>query len=190
MQNNTTTNKKKLITTKTLVAGALCIAMSFVLSYIKLWEMPQGGSVTLMSMLPIFLFAYLYGIIPGLMAGFVYSILQFIQAPYFVSPLQFLLDYTIGFTALGLAGLFAKLKAPDMAKFTLGCAVAGLLRTASSFLAGIIFYGEYAAPGQPVWLYSFLYNFPSLGTDTLICVVGAALLVGVGLVKRLKATTS
>ena len=188
MQNTTT--KKKRITTKTLVAGALCIAMSFVLSYIKLWEMPQGGSVTLMSMLPIFLFSYLFGIVPGLLAGLVYSILQFIQAPYFVSPLQFLLDYTIGFTVLGLAGIFSKLNASDTLKFPLGCAIAGLLRVASSFLAGIIFYGEYAAPGQPVWLYSFLYNFPSLGTDTLICVVGAILIVSLGLIKRLKSTAA
>jgi thiamine transporter len=182
--------KKRTITTQTLVVGALCIAMAFVLSYVRLWKMPQGGSVTLMSMLPIFLYAYLYGLGPGLLAGLVYSLLQFIQEPYFVTPLQFLLDYTIGFTALGLAGIFSKTKMKEIVKFPLGCAIAGLTRTLSSFLSGVIFYGEYAAPGQPVWLYSFLYNFPSLGTDTLIAVLGAVLITAIGLVSRLKTVSS
>ncbi len=178
--------QKKLFTTRSLVLGALCLALAFILSYVKLWEMPQGGSVTLLSMLPIFLYAYLFGTVPGLIVSLAYSILQFIQAPYFIAVPQFLLDYTLGFTVLGLTGLFKTKNAKDIIAFPVACAVCGLLRTLCSFISGMIYYAEYAAPGQPVWLYSFGYNFPSLGTDTLLCVVGAVALVGAGLLIRLK----
>ena len=68
-----TQNRKKW-TTRMMANASLCIALSFILSYVKLYEMPQGGSVTLASMLPIFMFAYAYGVAPGLMIGFVRAI--------------------------------------------------------------------------------------------------------------------
>ena len=73
-----TRNSKKW-TTRMLANAALCIALAFVLSYIRLYKLPQGGSITLASMLPIFLFAYAYGVAPGMLVGAAYGILQFIQ---------------------------------------------------------------------------------------------------------------
>ena len=43
--------------TVVLVEGALCIALSIVLSYIRLFRMPQGGSVNL-ELVPLILFAW------------------------------------------------------------------------------------------------------------------------------------
>ena len=89
----TVEKKGKKLTTRMLVQGALCIALAFVLSYIKLFSMPMGGSVTLFSMLPIFVFAWMYGPAAGLLAGFAYSLLQVVQGAYVVHPVQFVLDY-------------------------------------------------------------------------------------------------
>lgn len=100
--------KGNKLTTRMLVQGALCIALAFVLSYIKLFSMPMGGSITLFSMLPIFVFAWMYGPAAGLLAGFAYSLLQVVQGAYVVHPVQFVLDYFLSFTVLGLAGFFPK----------------------------------------------------------------------------------
>ena len=51
----------KRVDTRALVYGALCISLSFVLSYIKLFSMPMGGSLTLCSMLPIAMYAWAFG---------------------------------------------------------------------------------------------------------------------------------
>ena len=104
----TVEKKGKKLTTRMLVQGALCIALAFVLSYIKLFSMPMGGSITLFSMLPIFVFAWMYGPAAGLLAGFAYSLLQVVQGAYVVHPVQFVLDYFLSFTVLGLAGFFPK----------------------------------------------------------------------------------
>ena len=82
----TVEKKGKKLTTRMLVQGALCIALAFVLSYIKLFSMPMGGSITLFSMLPIFVFAWMYGPAAGLLAGFAYSLLQVVQGAYVVHP--------------------------------------------------------------------------------------------------------
>ena len=99
---------KKKLTTRQLVFCAVAIALAFVTSYLKIFKLPWGGSVTLCSMLFIVLIANWYGIGTGIMAGFAYGILQFIQEPYILSFFQVCCDYILAFAALGLAGLFAK----------------------------------------------------------------------------------
>ena len=88
-----------------LAVGAMCIALSSVLSNIKLFSMPAGGSVTAASMLPIMLFAFVYGPVPGLTVGFVHGVLQFLMGGWFLNVWQMLLEYPIAFAVLGLAGL-------------------------------------------------------------------------------------
>ena len=105
------TRDRRRWSTRMIANAALCIALGFILSYIKLYEMPQGGSVTLASMLPVFMFAYAYGVGPGMAVGFAYGLLQFVQGGWFVHPMQFLLDYPLCFAMLGLAGIARKL--PD-----------------------------------------------------------------------------
>ncbi len=96
---------------KMIAYASLSIALSFVLSYIRLFRMPQGGSITPASMLPIMLFSAAYGVGPGLLTGLVYGILQYLQGGDFLNVWQFIFDYLIAFAALGLAGLHKYMKA-------------------------------------------------------------------------------
>ena len=100
---------KKRWTARMLANGALCIALATVLSFVALYKMPQGGTITLASMLPIFLFSYAYGVGPGMLVGAAYGFVQFLQGGlYFVHPIELLLDYPLAFAMLGLAGLANK----------------------------------------------------------------------------------
>ena len=97
---------RKAWSAKTVAYGALAIALSFVLSYIRLFRMPQGGSITPASMLPMMIFSAAFGIGPGVAAGLVYGVLQYLQGGDFLNIWQVLFDYVIAFSALGLAGLY------------------------------------------------------------------------------------
>ena len=123
--------------TRALVYGALSVSLSFILSYVKLLEMPMGGSITLCAMLPICLYAAVFGLRQGLLAGLALGILQLFQDLYVVHWAQLVLDYFIAFACYGLAGLFPK-------KLPLGLAVAALSRMLCSVLSGVIFFAEYA----------------------------------------------
>ena len=141
---------KKAWNTKMLLTGALCLSLSSVLSLVKIVQMPQGGALTLCSMLPIMMFAYIYGLPKGAVVAFAYSLLQLILDPFVVHWAQFLMDYTLAYTALCLAGLFKKNIVP-------GIIIAGAARYIMHVLSGVIFFADYAA-GQNVWVYSTLYN--------------------------------
>ena len=99
------TRQKQRWTARMIANAALSIALAFVLSYIRLYKLPQGGAITPASMLPILLFAYAYGVVPGMTVGAAYGVLQFIQDAYFVHPVELLLDYPLAFAMLGLAGI-------------------------------------------------------------------------------------
>ena len=155
---------------RALVMGALCVTLSFILSYIKLFSMPMGGSITLCSMLPITMYACWYGPKNGFLAAIAYAGLQMLQGMYIVHWAQFLLDYVVAFSCFALAAFFPK-------KLPLGIGVAGLARMLVSTVSGIIFFSDAAAEAgyqSAVW-YSVLYNGSTIGLDTLICVVIALL---------------
>ena len=156
--------------TQVLVYGALSITLAFVLSYFKLVTLPYEGSITIVSMLPIFAYAAYFGPAYGFTAAFAFSLLQVIQGAYIVHPVQFILDYFVAFTCLGLAGFFPK-------NLPLGAAVGGFARMMASTVSGAVFFGSYAADYgfSNVWAYSLVYNFFSIGVDTILCVVVAAL---------------
>ena len=156
-------DKQKQNTTKKLTYGSICIALSFVLSYIRFFKMPQGGSITAGSMLPVMLFAYWFGPADGIVAGMVYGLLQFIQDPFIIHPLQVVLDYPLAFGALGLAGLSKK-------NFSLSLAIGTIFRFLFSFLSGTLFFVEYAKQaGEAPVIYSLAYNSVIL-IDGLICI--------------------
>lgn len=143
--------------------AGITVALSFALSYIKFFEMPQGGSITLVSLLPVMLFAYVYGPKKGLLVGFIYGMLQAIQDAYIIHPAQFLLDYPIAFAMVGFAGVFSKIKALDklpQVKFALGAILAGALRFFAHVLSGVFAFGAYAmdAGQSNFWAYSLAYN--------------------------------
>ena len=97
---------RKAWTAQTVAYGAIAIALSFVLSYIRVFRMPQGGSITPASMLPLMLFSAAFGVGPGVAAGLIYGVLQYLQGGDFLSVWQVIFDYLIAFAALGLAGVY------------------------------------------------------------------------------------
>ena len=154
---------------KMLAYAALCIAISFVLSYIRLLKMPQGGSITPASMLPIMMFAYAFGFGPGLVCSMAYGVLQMFQDMYIVGWVQATLDYILAFGSLALVALFRNWKSPF--NFSVGVIVAGIVRVFFHVLSGVVYFAEYAPEGMNPLVYSLVYNLTSAGVDALICAV-------------------
>lgn len=170
---------QKRWSTRMLTTAAISIALAFILSCIRLFKMPQGGSVTAASTLPIFLFAYAYGTVPGLVAGIGYGLLQFIQDAYFVHPVQILLDYPLAFGLLALCGLGRKL--PERYGLTVGIILGSLGRFVCATLSGIVFFADYAPAGQNPILYSIGYQASYLIPEMVICIL-------IGLIPQVKRT--
>ncbi len=161
-------SKKKRINTRTLTYGSICIALSFILSYIKFYHWPQGGSITAGSMLPLIIFAFIFGPVPGILAGMVYGMLQLIQDPYILQIVQVIFDYPLAFGAIGIAGYFKN-------NFTFAVIAAGLGRLFFAFLSGIFFFTSYAtAAGMNPLVYSIAVNGTNIGVEIIICLVISA----------------
>ncbi|MGG5253382.1 energy-coupled thiamine transporter ThiT [Neobacillus sp. SM06] len=176
-----------------LVEVAVFAALAYILDLVsafvfsRIW--PQGGSVSI-AMVPIFLMAYRWGIKGGVLTGFLLGLLQFILGfSQIYTILQGFIDYFLAFTGVGLAGMFAsKVKAgvnkQQKGKWMMYAAIGAFwgsfVRFVMHFISGISFFGSYAPKGQPVALYSLIYNgtymLPSyiLSTITVILVINAA----------------
>lgn len=165
----TISKDKRRWSARMLANASLCIALAFILSYVRLYKLPQGGSITLASMLPIFLFAYAYGVGPGMLVGMAYGVLQFIQDAYFVHPVELLLDYPLAFAMLGLAGLASKFS--DRWGLVPGILLGTFGRFVCAFLSGIVFFASYAPADQNLIAYSIVYNGLYLVPEALICIV-------------------
>ena len=133
---------------------AMAIALGTVLSNIKLFHFPTGGSITLLSMLVICLPGYWFGLGAGIATGVAYGVLQLLIDPYVLYPMQLIVDYILAFGALGLSGLFSN------AKFGLlkGYITAVLGRYVFAVISGWIFFGAYAWEGWDPLPYSLAYN--------------------------------
>lgn len=145
---------KTTISTKQLVFSAIAMALAIVTSYMKLANLPFGGSVTFFSMFFIVLIGYWYGAKAGLMTAFAYGFLQFVLDPVFYSIPQMIIDYPLAFGALGLSGFFSN---KNYGLWT-GYIVAVFGRYVFAVLSGVIFFAHYAPEGMPVLLYSLGYN--------------------------------
>lgn len=172
-----TSNTKSHLVVRALVEGALMVALAEVLGYIKLWKMPEGGSVSLMA-LPIVFFAIRWGLGHGLLAGLAMGVLDFMIGGGVAIGWQSILgDYVIALTVLGLAGVGHKKGLP-------GVIGGSLLGTLARYLAvtvtGATLWGEYMHDlyifhFTSTWTYSLVYNLPALVSAVLVTVVCAAL---------------
>ncbi|MCR4791744.1 MAG: energy-coupled thiamine transporter ThiT [Lachnospiraceae bacterium] len=165
------TSAKRLPVTTVTFAGA-SIALAYVLSFIKIYHMPWGGSVTLLSMFFVAFVGYMFGPGVGFAAAFVYSILQFIQGggSYMLSPFQVCCDYFLAFTALGASGFFKGKKNG----LVIGYLVAVLLRGAFHSVGGYLYWMEYMPEDFPASLsavYPILYNFAYLVPEAIVTVI-------------------
>ena len=163
---------------RALVESALLIAVGFVLSYITLFKMPQGGSVTPLSMLPLLIIGLRHGLKWGLAGGFVYSGLQMIQefwppptgtAAGYIAVIM--LDYIAAFSVLGLSGLFKGRQYGLLYAAPL-CLI---LRFLCHFFSGLIVWYQYAGE-LPVWLYSLSYNGSYIGIELVMTMLAGAVL--------------
>ena len=184
-----------------MVEGALMIALSTVLSMIQIPLMPHGGSITLVSMLPILMMSYRHGVSWGLLTAFINSMIQFVQGIGNLAYCQtlsaqlgcVLLDYLLAFTALGLAGAIAKPFSNRTAGIGVSAFAVCLLRYLCSFLSGYIVWKDYdyafswmsevgfsgiASMGENAlcWLYSAVYNATYMIPEAIITTAAAVIL--------------
>ena len=160
---------------RALTYGAICVATAFALSYIKFFSLPQGGSVTFASMLPIILYSYMFGTRKGLVVGVVYGMLQFIQSPQFYQPMQVLLDYPIAFGALGVAGIARKipfLKGKMLAEFSVGAIISILLRYFSHVVSGYYVFSSWKMDVYNAVSWAFVYNMFVFADLAIVLVIG------------------
>jgi thiamine transporter len=152
-----------------LVEAGIMIAFAQILSYIKVYEAPFGGSVTAGSMIPIILFSLRWGTKQGIITGIVYGILQFILggAIFSLHILSIFLDYLIAFGVLGLAGVYRNNKYGAL----VGTFLAISARFISHLLSGVIVWSMYAPEGMNPWVYSAIYNVTYLGPELIISLI-------------------
>lgn len=174
---------------RSLSFAAVCIALSFALSYVRFFKMPFGGSITFASLLPLMLYSYMFGTRKGVLAGVIFGVLQAIQDPWILHPAQFLLDYPIAFAGIGLAGIFRSLNLFNgkvRLQFSLGAIVAGVTRFISHFFSGAIAFGMYGADYAEAYnipalaneyFYSFVYQCLYIIPDIIIVIVAGILLL-------------
>lgn len=179
-------SEKKKMGTRQLVFCAMAIALAYVTSYLKLFSLPWGGSVTLCSMLFIVLIGNWYGVQTGIFAGLAYGIMQFLQEPYVLSFFQVCCDYILAFAALGVAGLFAK-SSHGLLK---GYIAAVIARGAFHALGGYLYWMDYMPENFPQSLkavYPIVYNYSFLLAEAVITVIIIsipAVAKGLGQVKK------
>lgn len=155
------------LTAKQLAFCAMSIALGTVLSKLKLFEFPTGGSLTLFSMLPVCLPGYFFGLGAGLLTGVAYGVLQLLLDPYVLFPAQLVVDYLLAFGALGLSGLFSNAKNGLLRGYL--AAVCG--RYVFAVLSGWLFFGAYAWEGWAPLPYSLAYNAIYIFTEAALTVI-------------------
>ncbi len=174
--------------TKIMAECAILVALSTVLSFFKIWNMPWGGSVTLFSMLPVCYISVRHGIKWGLGSSFLYAVIQLFFGIILDGLLGWgltggiliacmLLDYIIAFTGLGVSGIFAN---KGFGGIMAGTTLAVVIRFVSHLLSGVY---VFASAGKlwegfetsNTWLYSFVYNGCYMLPELVMTLVGAAI---------------
>ncbi|MBM7556637.1 energy-coupled thiamine transporter ThiT [Halanaerobacter jeridensis] len=160
---------------KKLAESGVSLALAVVLGFFTIYKMPQGGSVSL-EMLPIIFIALRWSWKDGVMLGTAYGVMQIMFSNSIFHWAQVILDYPVAFALLGLAGIVGNLAQKDSLAeksriISLGVILAGSTRFIIHFLSGMIFFAEYAPEGQPVWLYSLVYNGSYMIPETIITLV-------------------
>ena len=152
--------------TKILAEAVVFIALAnalYILSkiYVPFLRLPQGGSVTLASMVPLLWFALRRGPRWGVEAGLVYGLVHMAISGEIYYPTQVLFDYPLAFGALGLAGAFKKYP-------ILGIGVGITGRFICHFISGVIFFGQWAWQGWHPVAYSAAYNASYLVPEFIV----------------------
>jgi thiamine transporter len=162
--------------TRVLAEVAISVALAYVLNMIILYQLPQGGSITLGSMVPILLVAFRRGPRIGVFAGTVFGLVQLFLGGYWFTLVQVILDYPLAYGLLGLAGYFRK-------NPLIGVAVAMVTRFLAHFVSGVVFFGAYAPPELGPYVYSAVYNGSYMLPEFVISAVVIYLLIQRGILE-------
>lgn len=160
--------------TRFIVEGGVSIALSFILSFVVLFRMPLGGSVTLASRLPLVIFVVRWGFKKGLWAALIFGILNMVFGGYVIHPAQAILDYILSFSAIAISGISfgkSKTKFSYIPSIIISYLVSGLFNVISAF----VFFNDMAtakaAGFNNFTLYAFAYNYSFLAADALILII-------------------
>ena len=151
-------------TTSMLINVALMLALTIVLHQLRIFHMPQGGSVTLGAMVPLLFLTYRYGAGIGCLAGFLYGMINLMQDAFILHPVQVLFDYPLPYMALAVA-------ATVPGRYYTGAALAFAARFLCHYISGIVFFGSYAPPEMSPYLYSLVFNATYLVPEAVICLL-------------------
>lgn len=174
-----------------LAVCALMVALGAVLSLVKIWKMPFGGSVTLLSMLPVAMASIAFGLKWGLGAAFVESVIQLAFGivmdgifAWGLTPMSLIgvivLDYLLAYTVIGFAGVF---RSKGYLGICIGTGLSVVLRFVSHLISGAVIFANFEQfvafgtewVGRP-WFYSICYNGAYMLPEMILTVVGAAIL--------------
>ena len=185
--------KKMIIETKKLTRAAVMIALGTTLSFFKVYNLGNGGSVTMGSMVPVILISFVFNTKEALLTSFVYSLLQMLVQGISTPPVEnflyyflvIILDYVLAFSVLGLGGtLFGWVKNKSLRMIS-GTVVVVFLRFICHFMSGVFIWKTYAPEGQSVFLYSLLYNGSYMSGELIITVAVISLLSATNYIKKL-----
>ena len=153
-----------------IAKAAACIALSFLLSTIRLFRMPMGGSVTPVSLLPLILFSMAFGAKEGVLVGCAAGLLQLFVDPYVIHPIQLLVDYPMSYAAIALCCVAKVLPLPKVLRLPVGVILGYMGKFLMAVLSGVVFFAEYAGD-QGALIYSLTYNFSYIWPEMLACAV-------------------
>lgn len=177
-------NTKAKNNVRVLTECSIMIALSTVLSVIKLFEMPYGGSITLASMLPIAVIAHRHNIKYAVGSALVASVIQLLLGlknfSYFTTPESLIalgvFDYILAFGVFGLVGICKKwIKSQSLAA-TLGITLASALRYLCHVISGATIWAGLSIPTEAAMVYSLSYNATYMVPETIILVLTGAYL--------------
>ena len=157
--------------------GAIFIAAAIALSYLKI---PTGlsfggfgGSIDLV-MIPLIVYAERRGLGWGVAAGLIFGTLKyFFAGGVAVNWQSMLLDYSLAYAAVGLAGLCKGRERGLVAGALCGC----IARFIIHFISGVTIYAQYMPEEflgmkmQGTVIYSILYNGTYMLPNTIIAVI-------------------
>lgn len=155
--------------TREIVEIGVAVALSAVLSLIRLYRLPQGGSITLET-IPVLYVALHRGARIGMLTGLVLGGVKLLLGATIVHPIQLILDYPLAFALLGCAGFVCTLPA-------VGVLVGQVARGLSHFLSGVVFFGSFAPEGTNVWAYSAAYNLSYVLPEAILAMIVVPILL-------------